>query len=277
MMRTTIKRRLSGMVLLVAAVVALFWGHRQLVPVMRHLAYLTGWLLLAVCLFLTAYNARKKLPFLPLGNSRTWLQIHAYVGYFSLALFFAHTGWRWPSGAFEAVLASLYLAVAASGVAGLVWSRIVPRRLTARGCEALYERIPIIRRKLAEDAEALALASVATTRSTAVADFYKLHLAGFLGRPMNGWKHLAEVRSPLMRIEARIADFDRFLAPDQRKVLGELAVMVAQKDGLDYQRSLQLSLKLWLFVHIPLTYSLLILTVLHVVIVFAFSGGAGAN
>ena len=80
-----------------------------------------------------------------------------------------------------------------------------------------------------------------------------------------------------MRIEARIADLDRFLAPEQRKVLGELAVMVAQKDGLDYQRSLQLSLKLWLFVHIPLTYSLLILTVLHVVLVFAFSGGAGAN
>ena len=84
MMRTTVKRRLSGVLLLVAAVVALSWGHRQLAPVMRHLAYLSGWLLLAVCLFLTAYNARKKLPFLPLGNSRTWLQLHAYVGYFSL-------------------------------------------------------------------------------------------------------------------------------------------------------------------------------------------------
>ena len=162
-------------------------------------------------------------------------------------------------------------------MAGLVWSRIVPRRLTARGCEALYERIPVIRRKLAEDAEALALASVAATRSTAVADFYNLHLAGFFGRPMNGWRHLAEVRSPLMRLEARIADLDRFLDPDQRKVLAELASMVAQKDGLDYQRSLQLSLKLWLFVHSPLTYSLLILTVLHVVLVFAFSGGAEAN
>jgi hypothetical protein len=43
---------------------------------------------------------------------------------------------------------------------------------------------------------------------------------------------------------------------------------------LDYHRALQLALKLWLFVHIPLTYGLLIFTALHIVLVFGFSGGA---
>jgi hypothetical protein len=33
-------------------------------------------------------------------------------------------------------------------------------------------------------------------------------------------------------------------------------------------------LKLWLFVHIPLTYSLLLWTLAHIVLVFAYSGGA---
>jgi len=33
-------------------------------------------------------------------------------------------------------------------------------------------------------------------------------------------------------------------------------------------------LKGWLFVHIPLTYSLLLASVAHIVVVYAFSGGA---
>ena len=54
----------------------------------------------------------------------------------------------------------------------------------------------------------------------------------------------------------------------------QIADLVRQKDGLDYHHSLQLTLKLWLFAHIPLTYSLLIFSVVHVVLVYAFSGGA---
>ena len=160
---------------------------------------------------------------------------------------------------------------------GLFWSRIVPRRLTARGCEVLYERIPVIRRQLAGQAEALALRSVDATQSTAIADFYNLHLAGFFGRPMNLWLHLVEARSPLARLQSRLAELDRFLTPDQRRVSAEIAALVRQKDGLDYQHALQLSLKLWLFVHLPLTYGFLVLTLFHVVLVFAFSAGAEAR
>jgi hypothetical protein len=49
---------------------------------------------------------------------------------------------------------------------------------------------------------------------------------------------------------------------------------VRRKDALDYCGALQAALKLWLFVHLPLTYSLMIFSVWHVVLVFAFSGGA---
>ncbi len=274
-MQTFVQRRVIGIFLLIAAILAVAWGHARLAPVMRHIAYLTGWILLAVCLFLTAYNARKKLPFLPLGNSRTWLQIHAYVGYLSVALFFAHTGWRWPEGWFEGILAALYLAVAASGVFGLLWSRVVPRRLTAQGGEVLYERIPTVRRQLAERAEALALNSVESTQSVAIADFYNHDLAAFFVGPGDLWRHLIDVERPTDRLQNRMDDLNRFLTPDQRVVLAQIAELVRQKDGLDYQHALQLSLRLWLFVHIPLTYSLLIFTALHVVLVFGFSAGVG--
>ena len=48
-----------------------------------------------------------------------------------------------------------------------------------------------------------------------------------------------------------------------------------KKDELDFHYSLNLALKAWLLVHVPLTYGLLILAVLHMVTAYAFSGGVG--
>ena len=66
----------------------------------------------------------------------------------------------------------------------------------------------------------------------------------------------------------------RFLNREEREVMKQIAELVRRKDTLDYHHSLQLTLKLWLFVHIPLTYSLLIFSLVHIVLVYAFSGGA---
>ena len=47
---------------------------------------------------------------------------------------------------------------------------------------------------------------------------------------------------------------------------------VCAKDDLDYQYAMQATLKYWLFLHVPLTYSLLVFILSHMVLVFAFSG-----
>ena len=46
-------------------------------------------------------------------------------------------------------------------------------------------------------------------------------------------------------------------------MLEELRELVVEKRNLDYQNASQKLLKLWLFIHIPFTYSLLILAVAH--------------
>src|SRR5688572_14315422 len=98
-------------------------------------AYLTGWTLLAFMLVLTLYNGRKKIPFLPLLKSKTWLQFHIYAGYFTFLLFLGHVRMRFPTGWFEITLASLYVLVMLSGILGLFISRSFPKRLTTRGGE----------------------------------------------------------------------------------------------------------------------------------------------
>ena len=46
-----------------------------------------------------------------------------------------------------------------------------------------------------------------------------------------------------------------------------------KKNELDYQYALQGVLKGWLFIHIPLTYGMLLLAITHLVLAYAFSGG----
>jgi hypothetical protein len=235
-------------------------------------AFLTGWALLAGMVMLTIYNVRKKLPFLPLGKSETWLQVHIYLGFFTTLLFVIHLNFCWPRGGFEITLAWLFVLVSGSGVVGLIFSRALPRRLATRGGEVIFEKIPAVRHALKAAAEKLCLGPEA--KSPVIAEFYTKRLATFFAGPRNLWLHLAESRRPAGALLAELDDLRRFATEADREKIGKLTGIVRQKDGLDYHRALQLALRSWLFVHIPLTYALMIFTALHVVLVFGFSGGA---
>jgi len=268
------QQRRVGFGLFLLGSIAAVWAHARYSDVMPGFAYLSGWALFAVMLALTFYNARKKLSFLPLLFSEAWLQFHIYAGLFTAVLFVIHISYRMPTGWFQQTLAWLYVLVMLSGFFGLFASRSIPRRLTARGGEVLFERIPGIRRLLQDRAETLALKSVEEVKSTTIADFYVRDLKYFFDGTRNVIPHWLEIRTPLNSILNKIADLNRYLNESERATINEIATLVRQKDGLDYHYSLQLVLKLWLFVHIPLTYSLLLWTLAHIVLVFAYSGGA---
>jgi len=259
-----------GMPVLIAATMAALWLHKRFCALPDY-AFLTGWILFAAMLVLTFFNARKKLPFLALGKAETWLQIHIYLGFFTVVLFLIHLNFRAPHGWFEITLAWLFALVSASGVVGLFFSRTLPRRLATRGGEAIFEKIPALRHSLKTEAENLALGKEA--KSPVIAEFYTRQLAPFFEGPKNFWLHAFESRRPVSALLAELDDLRRFTNEAERAALDKLAALVRQKDGLDYHRALQLTLKLWLFVHIPLTFGLLVFTALHIVLVFGFSGG----
>ncbi len=268
------KRSRVVFLLLALLTAALVLTHTIYAPVLPRIVYIYGWILFLLILVLSLYNARKKLPFLPIGTSEGWMQFHIYAGLFTVLLFAFHVRFRLPTGGFDTILFVLYIFVTLSGIAGLFISKMVPRRLTTRGGEVLYERIPMIRRSLQEQAETLALKSVPDARSTTLADFYLRHLKSFFDSSQNFWLHLFENRGPVHSLLNKIGDLNRFLNEQERATANKLADLVRQKDGLDYQRTLQITMKAWLFVHIPFTYSLLIFSIIHIVLMFAFSGGA---
>ena len=92
------KQRVVGWSLFLILSAVVVWLHFKFASDIPQFAFLSGWALFAIILALTLYNARKKLPFLPLLSSETWLQFHIYAGLFTGVLFAIHVSYRIPTG-----------------------------------------------------------------------------------------------------------------------------------------------------------------------------------
>jgi hypothetical protein len=255
------------MLLVIALSVSSLW----FIPNFPLHAYISGWFLFALMLILTFFNLRKKVPFLRMGKASFWLKMHICLGIFSGALFFVHMGWSWPYGVFHQLIAWCFLIVFISGLVGWWMSRSFPRRLTVAGYETPFERMPDARNNLRKRAEELVLAN-GDGKTPSLASVRYADLFGtFFTKPCNFWAHLRESRSPQAAHTSQLDEMERYIAKGELNMLAELRDLIAQKHMLDYQYSLQLALRLWLFVHIPLSYALLIFSVVHIILVHSFS------
>ncbi|MGI9499036.1 MAG: hypothetical protein ACR2P3_03295 [Geminicoccaceae bacterium] len=241
---------------------------------LRDAAFMNGWLLFCCMVLLSIFNLRKKLNILPLIRVSTWLQLHIYTGLTCLLLFLLHTSFSLPNGPFEIILWILYMVVTVSGLIGVALSRLLPHRISARGERVIFERIPVLRAQIARDIEHLAVTSVQETRAATIADFYVADLAPYLQRPKHLIGHLIGGNRPERRLHVAIRELERYLDERGRQILGEIDQLVSAKADLDYQYAMQLTLKSWLFFHLPLNYGLMLFTLVHVVIVYAFASGA---
>lgn len=272
-MTMSLRKRRSvaiGITLLLATGLSIwFWGRGL---ALRDVAFVSGWWLFSGVLFLAAFNLRKKLPHPPLLKASTWLQMHIYGGLLVMLLFVVHVGLRVPGGPFGTVFALLFIVVALSGLFGLALSRTLPGRLSVLPEEVIFERIPILRRQLREQMEALLVEAAHASPMRTLPDFYRDELLDWFQRPAQTWRHLLASRAPLHAIETRFAALERYLNERERELALQMLELVRQKDALDQHHALQGALKLWLFVHIPATFALILFAVAHVLIVYAFAG-----
>ncbi|MCH8822765.1 MAG: hypothetical protein IH984_04580 [Planctomycetes bacterium] len=261
-----------GITMVIAIAIFLAWWLS--LATLIETTFISGWTLASLFILLAAYNVRKLLTFLPLGSSSLWLQIHLYAGWLTLALFAVHIGFRVPNGWLESILAVIYLAVAGTGIVGILLSRTAAPRLTRRGESVLYERIPLHYKQVREQAEELVLQTVTQSNAPTIADFYSSTLIRFFHGPCNTLAHLVGVSRHRHRLLHELNALERYLNATERDFLAQIVRLVEIKDDLDFQFATQRSLKCWLFVHIPLTYALLIVTAAHVLTVYTFIGSA---
>jgi hypothetical protein len=265
------RRRNVGITVVLAALLIAFQGAYD--ATLWRGEFLSGWLLLGAVVLLAFYSARKKLPVLPVGSSAAWLQVHIYLGWLSVVLFLLHVRWGLPGGRFEGLLGTVFALVAASGVIGAFLSGTLAKRLTRRGEEVILERIPIFIEELRTEVEKTALQAAQETESSSISDFYDKNLREFFRAPRNMGQHLIASNRASFAIFRELDNIGRYLDPREQEYAEHLRDLIRKKDDLDFHYALQTTLKSWLFVHVPLTYGLLILALLHLVLVYAFGGG----
>lgn len=267
------RRRIVNFAALLCGVIALWWWTDWLDASLARDAHATGYALYSVVLLLAAYNLRKKLPGLPFGSSKAWMQLHIYLGFGASAAFFLHAGGRWPDGWLEASLAACFGATTLSGFFGLYVTRTAPKQLARVGEQVVYERIPRLRSRLATQAREAVLSAVRATGATTLADFYTDRLHGFFNRPRSLAYALSPSSAARKRLFGELSATRRLLTEAERDSAERLFTLIRQKDDLDFHAAKQGLLKKWVFVHLALTYTLIVLGTLHGVLALAFRGG----
>lgn len=260
--------------LVTALVVAGFYGLVWLYDTaLRDARFLDGWILAAGCLVQLSFSLRRKLPLLPLGRVASWMQVHLYTGYFLIAAFALHTQFEWPDGVLETALWAFFFVLTLSGVIGAYLTRTMPSRMPATGAHTQLEDIYSAQFALARQADDLALSSGGTA-SVSIAELYANTLHGFFNAQRNALVHLFWPNRVVRRVYAEIDGVDAHVDLGGQKTLTSIRQLVGERDQLDNQYARQLVLKVWLFVHIPATYGMLVLSAFHIAVVYAYATGA---
>jgi hypothetical protein len=234
--------------------------------------YFNGWVLVGCLAVMMQLTLRKRVVILPFGRVRRWLLLHYYLGLATIGVFLVHTRFRLPESPLNWLLWCLFVLVTVSGLLGWLFSKTVPPRLNARGERILFDRIPLMRRQLADEAESLALESVKDGSTESIARLYTETLGSFFAGPRNRLSHLQGSTAPIARVRGEMASVERYLDDAGKARLAKLRELVEEKNELDFHYANEGLLRLWLFLHVPPTYAMLAVATVHVALAYAFTG-----
>ncbi len=234
----------------------------------------------ALMVFAGLLAGRKKVPRWRLGTARFWLKAHLWLGLLSVPMILFHAGFQ-IGGLLEQILLIVFATVILSGLVGVAFQQYLPRHIKETSPqEAMFEQIPHVCQALRERADA----RVAAVRGTLFAIDENEPTTGPAQpgteaefEPLRAF-YVDVVRpyltdhgptdSPLAnpsRAESLFSQARQSLSGDDQGVLNQLAAICDERRTLARQAHLHRWLHLWLFVHIPLSLSLLVLGVVHAV------------
>ncbi len=224
----------------------------------------------ALMLFAGLLAGRKKLPRLPIGTTQFWLKAHIWLGLLSVPLILFHAGFRW-GGVLERVLLLVFAVVILSGIIGVVFQQYMPRLMKdSTNREAMFEQLPHVCAALRAKADEQVVAVCGSLFPPAddsppehesLREFYVGSVRPFLAFDI-------DQRAPLLnasRATAVFSQMQRVAPAASRDALVRLAAICDERRELARQARLHKWLHYWLFVHVPLSMSLLVLAAAHII------------
>jgi len=279
-------RFLNGQTIQASLIVAisggLFWLVWIYASSLRDPRYLDGWILAGGMSLQLYFHIVIKTARLSAKSIMRWRKVHIFLGYLLIAAFVSHSDLSLPDTGFEWALWAGFALASLSGIFGiyLTWA-LKAKHGIADGLA--YERIPARRAGLAQEVHALVtqtdpasteIALPAPPYDAWIMDLYTNHLHEFFQRPGHFTAHLIASQQQLTQLTDEIDNLSRYVDKKSQDKLAAIKTLMVEKDRLDFARVYFGLTKGWLFVHVPATYALIVLTVLHILVVYAFSSGA---
>ena len=208
---------------------------------------------------------RKKVPVWRLGRAQTWMRGHLWLGLLSLPIIFFHAGFRF-GGPLTSVLMVLVIIVVASGIFGAILQHYVPNIMTAQvPSETIFEQIDHVRAQFVSDADEL----IAATEAAATGEEGVAPLSSFYQREMRPFLQSRGARHQLLssrdRAHSTFEGLRMLLPAEAQEATKRLEQICEEERQLRRQSLLHHWLHGWLMLHIPLSFALLLLGVVHAI------------
>jgi hypothetical protein len=236
----------------------------------------------AIFIFGGLLSLRKKVVLARIGSVQSWLRAHIWLTLLTTPLVLLHSGFR-LGGPMTALLMALYSVVMVSGIYGLFLQHQIPRIMKDRlPNETVYQQIPYIRSQLFLAAErmrnsfklAAAPLSAEANPSSAVSyaprridsesdaafiAFLEDQVMPYLRARRGSGYRLGDSRyaeDTFRLVKLRVGE-------GYRSRVEQVEAWCDQRRMLDLQTRLHHWLHGWLFVHVPFSFLLLMLTAWH--------------
>ncbi len=256
------------------------------VPPNRHtvggtpLGLLFGSVSLGIFLFASALGIRKKRRTWPLGNVQGWLRAHIWLTILTIPFVGYHCGFQ-MGGPMTSTLLVLYAIVMGSGFFGLALQQFMPTLMTQRlPREVVFEQIPHVHELLISAAEELwrelapsahKAAPVLAATGGGLFPESEDPSQGIIGRFLHDecfpYLRARDGSGHRLAQEKAAEDIFRLLrlhvTERWRAKVDLMYQWCADRRLLDVQKRLHFWLHSWLFIHVPLSFALLVVTVWH--------------
>ncbi|TVQ61932.1 MAG: hypothetical protein EA379_05840 [Phycisphaerales bacterium] len=244
---------------------------------------------LAIMLFCAALSLKRRVPHWRIGKAKTWLRAHVWLGLLTVLLVGLHGAFK-TGGTLTTLLWVLLGFVTLSGFAGILLQQFLPRLLlhSVPG-ETLYQQLGRQLeniRTLAEQVVIESAGSLEAPKTAAIsadleytppepdapeagepiARFYRDYLKPFLeGDPGSQLAQTDRAASLFMALRT-------MTPPRLHGAVDELASLCERRREFQRQRRMMIVLFAWLIVHVPASWALIVLAIVHAVVALRWKG-----
>lgn len=240
---------------------------------LRDVSFLTGWLLIilagVIALLIVAHRYHHNVSSFMQKLYRT---SHLVLGWVMLFVFLLHVEFKLPRGTLEWCMTGLFVLMCAAGIGELIYYYVNRRNSTWQTRDQLSPyQLRFYRKKLRDDAENVVILATESRGDAVLADYYTQYIQLYFNSVPKLFAVLLSQKTMLAKMMRSIQGEIK-KAPEYRNSLNELRELIRKKSSIEYQYAWHSFFSSLLVIHRYLSYSLVGLIMLHIALVYVFTG-----